>query len=233
MLISHIYKFIFTKTFKTASTSIEAYFEQFCLYESDLDYSKNRFISEFRDQHVSSAGIIGFRGERDERLKKSPEWFHHMSASEIRNKIGDEIWNDYFKFCVIRNPYEKILSSFFHFYVFRNKLNYLNKNELITLFRGWIKDTNSIRVDRDKYFIKDSFVMNDIIRYENLYDDLKNICQIIGTPYVPEKLPFFKNEFRKSDIEILEFYDRYTEELVYEKYFMEFKLFSYNRLEIF
>lgn len=35
MLISHRKRFIFTKTAKTAGTSVESYFEQYCMPEGE------------------------------------------------------------------------------------------------------------------------------------------------------------------------------------------------------
>ena len=46
MLISHKYKFIYLKTIKTASTSVEAYFERFCMPENDYELSHDREVYE-------------------------------------------------------------------------------------------------------------------------------------------------------------------------------------------
>ena len=56
MLVSHRYKFIFTKTVKTAGTSIESYFEKYCMPEGEWKESHNR------EEYVSETGIIGYRG---------------------------------------------------------------------------------------------------------------------------------------------------------------------------
>ncbi|KPA10844.1 hypothetical protein MHK_008953, partial [Candidatus Magnetomorum sp. HK-1] len=47
MLVSHRHKFIYTKTFKTAGTSVESYFEPFCM--NDGEWSR----SHPRDQYIS------------------------------------------------------------------------------------------------------------------------------------------------------------------------------------
>lgn len=54
-----------------------------------------------RDEYVSPAGIIGYRGPM-RNPKESHKWWHHMPAWQIRQQIGVQIWNDYFKFCVVR-----------------------------------------------------------------------------------------------------------------------------------
>ena len=40
--------------------------------------------------------------------------FHeHMPASEIKSKINLDVWNKYFKFTVVRNPFNQIVSAFY------------------------------------------------------------------------------------------------------------------------
>ena len=102
MLVSHRKKFIFTKTAKTAGTSVESYFEKYCMPEGEWQQSHTR------EEYISETGIIGYRG------KKPPEtkFYGHMSASEIKGYLGPEVWEDYFKFTVIRNPFDKLVSGF-------------------------------------------------------------------------------------------------------------------------
>ena len=56
MLISHRHRFIYTKTIKTAVTSVEAYFEPYCMAEGAWQESHSRA------EHVSPEGIVRFRG---------------------------------------------------------------------------------------------------------------------------------------------------------------------------
>ena len=37
---------------------------------------------------------------------------HHAEASYIKQVVGDKIWNEYFKFTVVRNPYSKMVSLY-------------------------------------------------------------------------------------------------------------------------
>lgn len=98
-------------------------------------------FSHGREEHVSATGIIGYRGTS----AKGKQWRNHMSAAEISDRIGASIWNG-FKFCVIRNPFDKLVSAFF----------FLNKDyedeDLINNFRNWIKRGGSV-IDRDEYLI--------------------------------------------------------------------------------
>ena len=128
MLISHKKNFIYFKTIKTAGTTVEIFFEKECI-PSEV-YTRP---SERTKQIMTDDGIVGSRCKREwygkivmQNLIKrvftegvynnyfNPQWYSHMSASEIRWKIGEEKFQDYFKFCVIRNPFDKVISYWWH-----------------------------------------------------------------------------------------------------------------------
>ena len=79
MLVSHIKKFIFTKTAKTAGTSVESYFKEYCMPEGEWEESHNC------SESVSDAGVIGFRGKRNTFVPTwhKHRWYDHMSAKKI------------------------------------------------------------------------------------------------------------------------------------------------------
>jgi hypothetical protein len=104
MLLSHVCKFIYLKTRKTAGTSVEIYFEPYCV--DPKNYSGER---HGRAAEVSEWGIVGSR-----RMEAGSPWYNHMPAEEIRNLTGRDVWDAYYKFCVIRNPFDKVVSYFWH-----------------------------------------------------------------------------------------------------------------------
>ena len=101
MIISHSYKFIFIKPWKTAGTSIEAALSQYC--------SNNDIVTPLNDYWFN----------RDQ----SGDWVHkamngegfdqHDGAQTIKDKIPPETWANYFKFSMTRNPWDRALSLFF------------------------------------------------------------------------------------------------------------------------
>ena len=89
MLISHRKKFIYTKTVKTAGSSIESYFEQYCMPNGDWEFTAGR-----EEPYINETGIIGYRGNKP----SNKEWYNHMPAAMIKDKIGNSTWDNYFKF---------------------------------------------------------------------------------------------------------------------------------------
>ena len=106
VLISHIYKFIYIKTEKTASSSVESFFGQFCIDPNNINNYK---FTDKINQQISDFGIIGRRLNGP----KTDLFVSHMNANKIKNKLGNNIFNNYFKFCVVRNPWDLMVSSYY------------------------------------------------------------------------------------------------------------------------
>ncbi|MCB1202758.1 MAG: sulfotransferase family 2 domain-containing protein [Verrucomicrobiae bacterium] len=236
MLVSHRKKFIYTKTAKTAGTSVESYFEQYCMPEGEWTPEHNREV------HVSDAGIIGFRGAN---RPKETEWFNHMPAKRIKAQVGDEIWNSYFKFCVVRDPFDKAVSAFYHFYKSRESagvkpeykslkqrvLGFFKKEAKFDTiqeeFEHWLKSGGMV-VDRDKYTIDGEFCVDEVIRYENLQGDMEKVCLRIGVDWDPDRLPEFKKGIRDDKVGLSEIYTAKSAKIISDLYAYELDRFGYK-----
>ena len=226
MLVSHRYRFIYTKTFKTASTSVEAYFERFCMPEGEWAPSHGR------DEYVSATGIIGCR--EASRHSASCRWYNHMPAARIRAALGETIWNSYHKFCVIRNPFEKCISAF----------EQLGASHTVSQAKAWLAAvrwgmtpeqarfydflTRRKVVDRDVYTIDGTFCMDTIIRYESLHDDLQRVCEQLSVPYEPGRLPTYKAGTRRADATAERLYTPRARAVVERRYAFELERFGYQ-----
>lgn len=212
MLISHRKQFIYTKTAKTASTSVECYFEPYCMPEGDWVFQ------HARDEYVSETGIIGYRG----RQGGETEWFNHMSAAAIRDKTGSSTWNDYFKFAVIRNPFDKLVSGYF----FSTRHGNRPQNP-VTGFREWLRGGGEI-IDRHTYTIDGKICLDYFIRYESLLNGIQYVCDRLDLPFEPDRLPDLKRGFRNHGTPVAEFYDNESRAIVAEKYAFELDFFGYQ-----
>lgn len=164
-----------------------------------------------------------------------------MPAGEIKKQIGDDIWNDYFKFCVVRNPYEKLVSAYhFNQWLIDNSsgLSKVKKmlshglfpgrsRDTIKRFRKWVAWTWWFN-DRDKYLIDGEICVDYFIRYETLLPDIESVCQRLDVPYQPERLPKLKSEINPRDIPLNEYYDRKTRDLVQKRWSFEIEKFGYS-----
>jgi len=237
MLVSHGKHFIFTKTRKTAGTSVESYFEPYCILDEEWQ------PSDHRDEYVSAGGIIGYRGTTPNRFT----YHAHMPAKTIRDLIGKDAWQRYFKFTVIRNPFDKLVS----FYFWRKRAKWdrrfthrlktfttrvlglghrsreVEEAKRIEHFRSWISRQRVVP-DRDTYFIDGEVCVDYFIRFEALHYGVKHVCDRLSIPFEPARLPEFKTGVRPNDIPVAEYYDREAEQIVRETYAWEFDQFGYS-----
>ena len=241
MLVSHRKKFIVTKGEKTAGTSVESFFERFCMPEGEWTATHDR------EEHVSESGIIGFRGAGYGKAKSST-WRNHMSASEIRDQLGRAIWDDYYKFTVIRNPFDKLVSLYYWFE--KRRLNGYKLSRRATRaftrlsgigrpfdrvsgrtdierFRSWIRHGGTVN-DQGTYLIDQQECLDYYIRFEDLNGGIQEVCRHLSIDFDPEDLPRFKVGIRQNARSIRDHYDAETEDLVRRKFSWELDRFGYE-----
>ena len=219
MLISHRKQFIFTKPVKTAGTSVEVYFEPYCMDEGDWAFSLAR------EKYVSKSGIVAPRLMP----RKEGAWDSHMSANSVRQLVGDDIWGRYFKFCTVRDPFDKVLSYFFMWEKPLRKKEDVSDGQVIQHFREWMEE-GYLPADRGAYLIDGEFCMDDFIRYESLLKDLARVCAKVDVPFVPGKLSYLKKQWRagKKAVPVADYYTDRLIDRVAEFYAYELEKFGYS-----
>ena len=204
VLVSHKYKFIYIKNKKVAGTSVESFFGKYC-----QDPNKKYHYNHETDQLIDDYGIIGSRLKGGGGI-----WFNHKPAELIKRDLSDSIFNKYTKFCVIRNPYDKMVSRYFY-----------NKSE--EQFNNFVKHTNVSNLDI--HSINGKSVCDYYIRYENLEEDIIELCKKLGIEdYDLNNLPKHNSKERVDKSHYSKFYDEESKKIVYENHKDEFELFRYN-----
>ena len=224
MIISHSHKYIFIKSLKTAGTSIEAALSQHC----------------GKDDMVTPLGDYWFnRDERGEWIHSSMNaegFFQHDPAAEIKRKVAPEIWNDYFKFSIARNPWDRVVSNFS--WEARNKpalrpnprwyhrlgIPYDEFRETTMVFR---KFAAGDWTTNDRFYVLDGALCVDfVVRYERLTEDLADVCRRVGLPSVA--LPHLKAGLRNGGHSYAEYYDEASKAIVAERHHNDIRLFGYK-----
>lgn len=222
MLVSHVKKFIYLKTTKTAGTSTETYFEKYCRNPETYNGS------EISRDHVSEYGMVGLR---DNRIYNNPKYqlspntlTAHMNAVNVKLIVGNDKWDSYFKFCNIRNPFDRMISAYF----FTIKNNIISKNNVQNDFENWLLRSQDGFNDIRYYTIEGNYCCDDYIRYENLYTDMERICNILDIEWNPNIFPKFKSEYRPEWATFKYMYTNESRKMVEDKHKFELDLFNYD-----
>jgi len=228
LIISHKYKFIFIKTKKTAGTSIEVYLSNYCadndivtpIYpkvESHIprNYKGITFpvIETIKSNNIDAAIKI-FK-----RSIKCNKYYNHIPAYRVKNNIMKKIWDDYFKFCVERNPWDKVVSL----YHLRQKPNNYKKS-----FIDFIQNSN-LPLNYPLYTSKsDKVIVDRVIKYENLNGELSTVFKRLGVPFSGELQVKAKSNFRTDRRHYQEYYNDNTREIIKNTYSKEIELHGYR-----
>jgi hypothetical protein len=163
-----------------------------------------------------------------------------MPAREIRDRLGPEKWSSYFKFCVVRNPFDKAVSNFYYTTgeknpsgpaqrmkkKIRTSLRSLSPRFLRFEFERWLRH-GGLGVDRDKYTIDGDICMDAFIFFEHLEDDVRRICEQLGLPFDSDRLPRLKTSHRTKTYNTCEHYTPATVEMVADAFDREIEEFGY------
>ena len=176
MIISHKYKFIFIKTRKTAGTTIEYNLSKYLGNDDIIAPSEQaNYLAQNYMQQTSLSRF--FEALKFKKLSKifNFEFTDHMHAIHIKKKIDNKIYQTYFKFCVEREPVDKSISYYFM------RKNSPNSNS-IRKKMSWIEFVNKKRFPADTSFYthNNKLIIDKIIRYENLENELSLVLNDLG-----------------------------------------------------
>ena len=146
-----------------------------------------------------------------------------MPASSVRDMVTPDVWNGYFKFCNIRNPWDKVV-SFFHFQ--HHNMRDKPQANIVNAFRRWLLETANYGYDSDIFLIDGKSVVDDVVRHHRIDADLHAICAKIGLE--APVLPQLKAEFRKKALPYVDYYDDVTREKVASLYDKDIDLFGWT-----
>nr|WP_255718903.1 sulfotransferase family 2 domain-containing protein [Rubrivivax benzoatilyticus] len=220
MLCSHIKKFIYLKTKKTAGTSTEIFFEKSCCPPSLY------VESHARQELVTDAGIIGYRGPD----QRGSTYFHHMTASQVRSLLGEDVWQSYFKFCVMRNPYDKVVSMFWMQTpeAERERLAVARFEDVRDRFSDYVRNAHLLPLDRSVYMIDEKVAVDFFIRFEHLREDLQVVCDRLDIRQPVEGLGRYKTDCRLRPEHFGLYYNEESTAIVRQHFAWEIEQFRYG-----
>ncbi len=169
--------------------------------------------------------------------------YPHDAASVVYKRHGSRIWNKYFKFAFVRNPYSRLCSYYFYHRSnrYRPGPKHSQGKEIakINTFKKWAiqginaniqykQGTSAVgqgwwsQIPQHYYLDRE---LDFIGRYENLQNDFDYACEKIGIE--PYELPHYNKS--EPPYKWKELYDDELMELVYDFYCDDFRIFGYEK----
>lgn len=244
MIVSHKYKYIFLKPRKVAGTSVQVALAKHC-GDEDIVTPTSSYTKDV-DATAYDDNARNFEG-----------YFNHMRPWRLQQKLSAEEWDGYFKFSIVRNPWDMLVSRYF--WNMRGLVPQMSPMEVIRKEIGrspfnidsWGKLFFAVKRELTGGRLKEDDTFEDFLKKlphnvsnTSYYFDKKNneICDFVirfehlDEDYkklceqvgVPyEPLPSLKTKTRKSR-DYREFYTDETREWVAKEFAKEIEHFGYT-----
>ena len=206
MILSHRHRFIFFAVPKTGTHSLRAALRP---HLGDDDWEQCRL---FVERHSPVEALAS---------KKHG----HLSVRDVRPHLSDEIWRDYFKFAVVRNPWDRFISNAFFAHRRREHFARDPKPRLRRMAEGPRLTERLLSRPQHSFLSDDAgrLAMNHIGYFETLQDSFNEICARIGIAPVP-----LDSTNRTSHAGYRTYYDDDLKRLVGERYARDAEAFGYD-----
>lgn len=213
-MISHKYKIIYIHIPKCAGTSIE-----------------NLFGAHPFDNRKPNYNVLtGW-------CPKRKIYLQHATAEELLNLglIDINTWSSYYKFAIVRDPWSRSYSDYFWMRketgIKDSFFNYLNKKGKYKPIFDKI-DPLKYRGDHllpqfDFICIDNKIVVDKICKFENLFEDFKDIQYYLNSNKF-DRIPHKQKGNNKNFPHYSLFYNNKTKNLIKKIYNNDIKLFEYH-----
>ncbi|PSF39495.1 hypothetical protein C7H19_01525 [Aphanothece hegewaldii CCALA 016] len=209
MIISHKYKFIFIHVNKCGGSSIT-----------------DALIPQLGEKDI----VLGVTPEGEklsEQWRKTNGLHKHVKAAIAKEVLGEEIWNNYFKFSFVRNPWDLLVSTY-HWWLSTKWDDDKQTGQQIRSMKNfeeyvlspYCRKGNSLKFLCDE---NENILVDFIGKQETLERDFAYVCGRVGLPNIdlPRK-NISKHEHYTS------YYNDETKLIVKRKFNKDIKTFNYS-----
>jgi len=153
----------------------------------------------------------------------------HLLAQQVRQEVGVDVFDEYFKFSFVRNPWDKAVSQF----LFMRKIPFLrkyigmSKNAEFKKYLSLIQQKKHVQWEPQSAFLENEngeILVDFIGRFENYENDVRSLLlqlQISGIDEIPHRKRASRAHYR-------DYYDAESEEMVRDIYQQDIVKFNYE-----
>ena len=154
----------------------------------------------------------------------------HLLASQVRSEVGLDIFNSFYKFTVVRNPWDRIVSQFAYMQTRPDLMDFIGmhpETEFKT-YLGLIQKKQHVQWMPQTDFILDqdgTLLVDKIGHLESIEKDFSEIFDILGACRERDKI-FHANRSQRKSID--HYYDQESIEIVSEIYSRDINYLKYS-----
>jgi hypothetical protein len=183
MIVLHEPQIIVLKARKVASTSFEIALSKYA--------TESSIITPIAPMDEDIRSSLGYRGPQNYHYteqelpflnstsqiknpndpRNSLKYYNHISALNIKTRIGSDIWNRYTKISIIRNPFEYLVSA----YYFLISMNKVSSDDLS--FEKWFFKNRLLCLNDEIYKIGTENIIDVMLNYDSLNKDIHALEQ--------------------------------------------------------
>jgi hypothetical protein len=148
----------------------------------------------------------------------------HIEAEELAEDMGRDLFDSYFSFAVVRNPWDWNVSLYKYLLADKNHVLH-ERTKSFKNFDEYIRNRYQKSYASQKKFIyskNGEKLVDYVARFENLEQDFNEICSIIG---IQAELPHINISNNKD---YREYYTDETREMVQHSHKTDIDLFEYE-----
>ncbi len=216
MLISYSHKFIFFHVAKVAGLSIRATLEEYAQEPKKFKIRRPPKMS----------------GDRPNPLYEMWESaLIHAKAREARKELPAEVYNNFYKFAFVRNPWDWQISMY-HFILKETshiKYELVKSMGSFEEYLEWVASTKkpyakgATKLQREMITGDDGELIVDFVgRYETLAQDFHHVCQVLN---IEASLPHSNRTVHRG---YQSYYNERTKKIVEEHFKEDIELFGYT-----
>lgn len=156
----------------------------------------------------------------------------HATPDYIQQLISPDVWQDYFKFTIVRNPWDRMVSAYYYLYNI-NKEKFGDFSSWLISMHGQVMDksyrvgshvTPQIEYTHDQD--NNEQILDYVGRYESLPDSYQHICYKLNIPY--NELQVLNPSGKRKTKDYKTMYNNFTMNLVKQMYGTEIEMFDYQ-----